>query len=493
MRRCINIFFFMLLAITGFAQETRVVDSLQDVLATQEGREKVKTMMELTWEFYDISFDDCIAWGEKAKAEAKLLNQADLEAEANYTLGTQYAYHTDFDVAKQYYQLAYSQYKAIDDSEYIQENGWEYSSVWYAFESLWNLAICEQTVGNIDTASLVYSKALQLAKLMDNSLSCAYVYANMAIISYQKGDFISALDYYYHSRKISKDLGMRQMEIQASTNIATIYSEIGKPQKAKIMFQELLPELEAEKDYYVLQNTCKNLGSLYAHEIINYDSAMYYFEKSMYYSDFQVKKKIDQNLMRMLKSDVLSEMAFVNHNRGDNEEALKGYVKALALAEEELYIPGQMTACIGLGTVYAQMGRAKESIRYFDRFSELETMVDATTIRASIQLPLILDYARLGRYDDLETTLRNMDDERAALVRENADLYDRNRELEETVVNLVVRDEQQNEALAAQQIRLRHYRLAFFGILGLVMAALFGWLAAKIVKHYFASHAKSSK
>ena len=94
MSRWINIFVFVLLAATGMSQETHVVDSLQDVLATQEGREKVKTMMELTWEFYDISFDDCIAWGEKAKAEAKLLNQADLEAEANYTLGTQYAYHT---------------------------------------------------------------------------------------------------------------------------------------------------------------------------------------------------------------------------------------------------------------------------------------------------------------------------------------------------------------------------------------------------------------
>ena len=480
MSRCINIFFFMLLAITGFAQETRVVDSLQDVLATQEGREKVKTMMELTWEFYDISFDDCIAWGEKAIKEANALGYDDLEAKANYVVGIQYADHADLDLAKDYLRRSYVLNETLSDTANM-------------FKALWDMATYEMILGNVDTAKVVYDDALQLAEQLDDSLSCAYIFANLAIISYRKGDFVTALDYYYHSRKISKDLGMRQMEIQASTNIATIYSEIGKPQKAKIMFQELLPELEAEKDYYVLQNTCKNLGSLYAHEIINYDSAMYYFEKSMYYSDFQVKKKIDQNLMRMLKSDVLSEMAFVNHNRGDNEEALKGYVKALALAEEELYIPGQMTACIGLGTVYAQMGRAKESIRYFDRFSELETMVDATTIRASIQLPLILDYARLGRYDDLETTLRNMDDERAALVRENADLYDRNRELEETVVNLVVRDEQQNEALAAQQIRLRHYRLAFFGILGLVMAALFGWLAAKIVKHYFASHAKSSK
>ena len=88
MRRCINILLLMLLATTGIAQETHVVDSLQDVLATQEGREKVKTMMELTWEFYDISFDDCIAWGEKAIKEANALGYDDLEAKANYVVGS---------------------------------------------------------------------------------------------------------------------------------------------------------------------------------------------------------------------------------------------------------------------------------------------------------------------------------------------------------------------------------------------------------------------
>lgn len=480
MSRWINILVLVLLAATGMSQETRIVDSLQDVLATQEGCEKVKTMMELTWEFYDISFDDCIAWGEKAIKEANALGFDDLEAKANYVLGIQYAHHADLDLAKDYLRQSYALNETLTDTANM-------------FEALWSMATYEMILGNVDSAIIVYDNALQLAEQLNDSLSCAYIFSNLAIICYRKDDFVAALDYCFQSRKISKELGMKQLEIQASTNIALIYSEIGKPLKAKNMFEELLPDLEAEDDYYVLQTTCKNLGSLYAHEIINYDSAMRYFEKSMYYADCQVEKKIDQNLMRMLKSDVLSEMAFVSHNRGNDEEALKNYSKALALAEKELYISGQMTACIGLGTIYAQMGKAKESMQFFDRFSELETMVDATTIRASIRLPLILDYARLGRYDDLETTLRDIDDERAALVRENADLYDRNRELEETVANLVAREAQQDEVLEVLETRSRQYRLAFFGCLGLVLAALLGWLSAKIVKQYFASHAKSSK
>jgi signal recognition particle subunit SRP54 len=62
----------LLLSLMGFAQEeTRVVDSLLNVLPSQQGREKVLTMIELTWEFYDVSYDDCIDWGEKAIKEAQ--------------------------------------------------------------------------------------------------------------------------------------------------------------------------------------------------------------------------------------------------------------------------------------------------------------------------------------------------------------------------------------------------------------------------------------
>ena len=53
MKRWLNILVFIVFSVSAFAQvDTRVVDSLQEVLATQEGREKVKTMLELTWDFY---------------------------------------------------------------------------------------------------------------------------------------------------------------------------------------------------------------------------------------------------------------------------------------------------------------------------------------------------------------------------------------------------------------------------------------------------------
>ena len=186
-------------------------------------------------------------------------------------------------------------------------------------------------------------------------------------------------------------------------------------------------------------------------------------------------------------------MAFISYNRGENQAALKGYAEALELAERESHLTGQMTACVGLGTVYSRLGDARKSLQYLNRFFDLEDKSGITNMHTSVKLPLILDYARLGRYDDMEKVIRDIDEERAALVREIADLYDRNRELEETVGNLVSRMESQDVLNEAQQIQLRRYRLVFCGCLGIVLALILGWAAVRAVKHYFACRAKSSK
>ena len=111
-------------------QETRIVDSLMDALIKQDGREKVLTMIELTWDFYDVSYDDCLDWGEKAIREAQKMGYGDLEAKANYALGIQYAYHGDLDLAKLYLQRSYSQFVALGDTKNAFESLWNMSCLW---------------------------------------------------------------------------------------------------------------------------------------------------------------------------------------------------------------------------------------------------------------------------------------------------------------------------------------------------------------------------
>ena len=67
MKRLLLILSFFVFPTWAFAQDdTRIVDSLENVLSTQQGDEKIKTMIQMVWAFYDVSFDDGIEWGEKA-------------------------------------------------------------------------------------------------------------------------------------------------------------------------------------------------------------------------------------------------------------------------------------------------------------------------------------------------------------------------------------------------------------------------------------------
>lgn len=462
--------FCMIMPLLGFAQEeTRIVDSLQNVLASQQGRDKVLTMIELTWDFYDISFDDCIDWGEKAIAEAQRLQLPDLEAKANYVLGIQYAYHSDLDLARHYLQAAYRQFDALDDTK-------------NAFESLWNIASYELAYGSMDSANHYYENALDLALIMSDSSAAAYVMANIAIIHYRQKELGEAVETYQKVRRIAKSIGMGRMAMQAESNLATLYVESGRVDEAKTTLHQLIPKLQAENDAYLLVTACKTMGNIFGFHQIDYDSAMYYLKLSMDYADAPAAITEDLKNMRMYKSDVLSDMAKISFLQGIPRKALQLYDEALQLAEAESYLSGQMTAFLGLGTVYAVIGEPSKSLKCLGAYSDLEAKSGITMMHSATKLPLILDYARLGRYDDLEKMVSDIDDERASLFRENADLFERNIMLEETVADLTNQHKQQSQTLESLQSQVKQCKLAFFGLLALLLAASLFALILAIVR-----------
>ena len=483
MKRLFNILVFLLLTSVAFAQEeTRVVDSLLSVLPNQEGREKVKTMIELTWDFYDVSFDDCISWGEKAIMEAKDLNQYDLEAEANYTLGVQYAQHADLDLAKQYLYLAYLQYQGIDDSEYIREFGWDFSSTKFAFLSLWNIAFYELAVGNIDTAYLIYEKALPLAERMDDTSSCAYILSNIATIWYNRGDLEKSYDYNVKAKHLFESFGDEQSALRMDASIALLFYEKGRITEAKEMFWRLIPRLEEYGDYYYLLNICHNIGTIYNNELINYDSAMYYLQKAMLYGEMPMCIKDDEMTANREKADVVAEMGNVMLNKGDFKEAVEEYERALEMAERNSYYHGQIMACIGLAKAYAQQGQAIKSLHFFQCLNDLEEVSGISYKQPSVRKYLAIDYARLGRFEDLYAELGGYEDENLILIGENNKLYDQLGTLQSDYAGLLSQYESQINQIETLQSQRNHYRMAFYGLLCLCLAAVVLYIAYKIVR-----------
>lgn len=448
----------MCLAASGIAQETRIVDSLQDVLRNQEGREKVLTMIELTWEFYDISFDDCIDWGEKAIKEAQNQGLADLEAKANYVTGLQFAYHGDLDLAKDYLYKSYNQYVALSDNE-------------NAFESLWDIATFELTLGNIDTAYNVYQEALGIAE-DDYYSGCAGIFANLGYIESLRKHLLLAYDYYEKAKRNYRYLDDEKMVYRMDWEIANILMGLGKSEEARRLYWKVLPRLEKYEEYYPSSAVCNGLGKLYVETFVDYDSAWYYFQKALEFSEMPMRSKESEILADNTRIDVMVEIAALLMRRDDYNNAIKQYHYAIELAKEQNYQYGQMEACAGLMVLYSQMGQAAKSLQYYERYVEMEKSSGIAVIRPLISKHLAMDYAHLGRFDDLESELDGFEEEHAALIRENADLQEQNQILMDEASELLQNYETQGRELKSCQTSMLRYRLAFYGILTLLLLVL---------------------
>lgn len=468
MRRVFHIAILLWLPLMNFAQEeTRVIDSLQSVIERQEGREKVETMIELSRAFFDFSFDDCIDWGEKAISEAKNQGYTDLEANANYVLGSQYGNHADLDLSNVYLKKAYDMHMSIGDET-------------KAFEDIWKQAYFEHVYGNVDTAFVTYEKALVLAEQRRDTLGIAKVNSNIAVLHYLKQEYFEAVNAFEIARRNYCVLGDSIMVIHMDANLASVNMEWGRMAESQRLFQEVIPKLETNEDYEWLLMVYKNYGQFFVKNTFNYDSAYYYYQK-----DYSLLCFLEENGILVPvsnKVDILVEKGNVHSILGRYKEALNEYNEAYELAKNSSYYSGQMLACLGLANVYSHQKQFLLSQYYFDQYFELEYSSGITLAHSVMRFSLIVNYARLGRFTEMESELSKIEDEFNGLKRENDDLYEQNSALLRDNDDLIMQHESQNIEITTLKSQRNHYRLAFFGLLAIMLSALVLFVSYKIVR-----------
>ena len=454
------------------------MDSLLSVLPSQEGREKVETMMELSKAFFDYSFDDCVDWGEKAIEEAHALGLSDLEANAMSALGVHYGDHIDLDLEQEYLRKAFNMHKAVGDEG-------------RALNDLWYQAYYELVLGNIDSAIVVYEKVLFCAEQLSDSLTEAKAYANMAVIQYQKHDFEQSETYFKKCRSLYVLLENDLEVARADANLANLYMEWGRYVESRKLYREAISAFESLERYDFLLLVYKNYGLLFEKEYVNYDSASYYFEKAMACAN-QVEK-ISGRLEEVVnaKADLLVEMGNLAVERTDELLAKQYLEEAFSLAESNRYHFGMMQAALSLGQLYAQQGKPSLSLHYLDVYAEESRKSGITMMESATKKPLIMNYARLGHFDEMAVELNAIDEQKQELRRENNDLYDQLGTLQDDFTGLLTQYESQNKQVESLQSSRNHYRMAFFGLLAIVLFAVFLTIAYKIVRKNRVNNVKS--
>ena len=462
MKRWINILVFLCLSLVAFAQEeTRVVDSLLSVLPSQEGREKVESMMELSKVFFDFSFDDCINWGEKAIIEAAKFQDEELLAKAYWKIGLRYLNHYEFDLALSHFDHALALLENNGDSELLMD-------------VLNYKGRVELFMGEMDAALVTYRQAMKVSENLGDEMNCADVTNNLAYIYFQQDDLDQALECFKDARKRYEIIHDTLSMAQCDNNISNIYVQWQQYDEAKALLQKTIPVFEQNEDDVSLAHAYQNLATAYASGFVKFDSAMVYLQKSIVCAE-----NVGDQLT--LIEDEL-ELAGVLRQLNKENEAISLYQSALHSSEIMGYLNGMLEAYKNLGIHYNIAGDYTTSAVYLKRCMDLALEKGNQLYVNTVRPYLIADYARLGQLMEMKKELGLMHDNYMEIVNENNILSEELSRIQYNMEGLLGQYESQNDQIQTLQSQRNHYRLAFFGLFVIMFALGILLVAYKIVR-----------
>jgi tetratricopeptide (TPR) repeat protein len=462
MKRWINILVFLCLSLVAFAQEeTRVVDSLLSVLPSQEGREKVESMMELSKVFFDFSFDDCINWGEKAIIEAAKFQDEELLAKAYWKIGLRYLNHYEFDLALSHFDHALALLENNGDSELLMD-------------VLNYKGRVELFMGEMDAALVTYRQAMKVSENLGDEMNCADVTNNLAYIYFQQDDLDQALECFKDARKRYGRIHDTLSMAQCDNNISNIYVQWQQYDEALALLKQAIPIFEQNGDEASLGHAYQNLGTIYATGVVNLDSALVYLRKSI------VCAEMVGDQITLVEDEI--ELANVLKLFNRNGEAISHYQSALHSSEAMGYLNGMLGAYKNLGIYYNETGDFTTSAIYLKRCMDLASEKGNQLYVNSIRPYLIADYAHMGRFVEMKKELGLFTDDYESILIESNVLDEELERLRENAEDLLNQYESQNDQIQTLQSQRNHYRLAFFGLFVIMFALGILLVAYKIVR-----------
>jgi tetratricopeptide (TPR) repeat protein len=452
MKRWLFIVSLFAFSISSFAQdEMRTIDSLESVMAKQEGREKVETMIELSRTFVDFSFDDCISWGEKAIKEAKRLQDEELIAKAFWKIGLRYLHHYEFDLAHDQFVTALKIIEGKKESELL-------------VDVLNYKGYVELFMGEIDSALVTIQRNLQVSESFGDELNCADLVNNLAYIHFQQDNIDKAMECFQDARQRYEHVQDTLSVAQCDNNISNIYVQWQQYDEALTLLQKAIPVFEQNEDEASLAHAYQNLGTIYATGNVNLDSALVYLRKSITCAEMVG----DQ--VTLVEDEI--ELANVLKLLNRKGEAIGLYQSALHSSETMGFLNGMLGAYKNLGIYYNETGDFTTSAIYLKRCMDLASEKGNQLFVNSVRPYLIADYAHMGHFAEMKKELGLFTDDYESILNESSLLDEELAQLRDNAAGLLQQYESQNNQIPILQKQRNHYRLAFFGLLTIVLAVL---------------------
>ncbi|MEP1034338.1 tetratricopeptide repeat protein [Ekhidna sp.] len=218
----------ILLITTTALSQNREIDSLKEVLMSQEKLDKIQSLNELSWQYKNFNIDSAIYFGDQALQESLAINSK----------------------------------KGIAAS---------YNS----------LASALQAKGQLDSALLVHEKSLEIKIQLDDSLGMADSFNNMGIAYDELGKYNLSLTHYFKALRLYESFSDQQFSVaMVLGNIGIVYKKQKEYEKVLEYYQLALNIYEDQKSDFGITVTKGNIGSVFLH-LKKFKEAITFSEEAM--------------------------------------------------------------------------------------------------------------------------------------------------------------------------------------------------------------------
>lgn len=392
MKKLLPIITLLLLFFQLNAQTTKL-DSLQNILTTQEGEEKVKTLAEISKCYYSSKPDSGLFYIEIALDLIEKEKLEELYVQCFLIKGVCYSYKSEQSESFKCYNEALIWGEKFENKEQL---GKVYNAIGTYY----------QVINEYDSALIAFDKAIENHKLSGKKEFLGKVYDNIGIIHFLRGEFNSALENFLLAKSYFEENKDEESLAASYFKIASIYSELknySEAEKYALLSYTLLKETT---DYLDIVRSLINLGIIsrgqkkYEQALTYYNEALKilenqpikYVESSIYgnigtvyfYMENYQKSK-EYHLLSLKISEEISDdntIASGSFNLGEIEFILKNYteaekyfLKAISKYEKNNEVSRILKCYNRIYETYKAQNKISLSLEYLEKYSFLNDSI----------------------------------------------------------------------------------------------------------------------
>jgi len=217
-------------------------------------------------------------------------------------------------------------------------------------------------------SSLDYGlQVLHLQEKINDSLGIAKTLNNMAVIYSQQGKLEKALDILKKSLEIRKKLGDEKLIASNYNNLGQIYYKLDRDSIAMGYFQKSVAIQEKYKNYELLINGYNNVAVIYMKEK-KYSDAIFYLTKSLNITD-------SLEMIRQ-KPVILTNLGEIFNETGEITQAINWYKQSFKIAKEIKNFNMQLIVVEKLKDIFIEQGEFKKALNYSMLINEIKDTIN---------------------------------------------------------------------------------------------------------------------